>query len=58
MSTVTKEPTQPVYMRIKQSNHDWLKNAATTQDRSVTWLVNKLIEQAKKEQEDSYAGTA
>lgn len=58
MSAAMKEPTQSVYMRIKQSNHDWLKNSAAAQDRSVTWIVNKLIEQVKQTQEASNATAA
>jgi predicted HicB family RNase H-like nuclease len=58
MSTLAKEQAHPVCMRIKQSNHDWLKVEALTQDRSVTWIVNKLIEQAKRLQEASHAQPA
>lgn len=47
----TKEPVQSVYMRIKQSNHDWLKEQAIEAERSVTWIVNKLIEKSRKAEE-------
>ncbi len=50
-----KEPTQAVYMRIKQSNHDWLKAQAKKEDRPVTWLVNKLIEQTRNQQAEQGA---
>lgn len=58
MNTSAKEQAHPVYLRIKQSNHDWLKVEALTQDRSVTWIVNKLIEQAKRQQEAGHAQSA
>lgn len=45
---MTKEPTQAVYMRIKQANHDWLKVQAEKEERPVTWIVNKMIEHARK----------
>ncbi len=47
----TKEPIQAVYMRIKQANHDWLKVQAEKEERPVTWIVNKLIEQVRKAEE-------
>lgn len=50
-----KELMQPVYMRIKQSNHTWLKEQAVKEDRSVTWFVNKLIEKARTEQQGAAA---
>lgn len=51
MNSLRKEPTQAVYMRIKQANHDWLKVQAEKEERPVTWIVNKMIEQARKAEE-------
>lgn len=51
MSGTNKEPVQSVYMRIKQANHDWLKAQAEKEERPVTWIVNKLIEQSRKAEE-------
>lgn len=54
----SKEPTQAVYMRIKQANHDWLKAQADKEERPVTWIVNKLIEQSRRTEEAQYAKQA
>ena len=33
------------------ANHDWLKVQAEKEERPVTWIVNKMIEQARKAEE-------
>lgn len=47
------DQTSKVQMKIRmgKENHAWLKQFAEKQERSATWVVNKLIEQAKKAQE-------
>lgn len=42
-------------IRVERETHVWLKKFAEQQQRSATWVVNKLIEQAKKSQEASNA---
>lgn len=54
MQQVNDSPTA-VCWRIKQNNLNWLRETAQQQERPVTWLINKLIEQAKKEQETNHA---
>lgn len=51
MTTMIKEPVQSVFMRIKQANYDWLKAQAEIEERSVTWIVNKRIEECRKGEE-------
>lgn len=55
MSTTSKEPVQSVYMRIKHSNYDWLREQAKKQERPVTWIVNKLIEQSRNQAQGAAA---
>lgn len=50
-----KDLSVPVCWRIKESNLNWLRSAAQEQERPVTWLINKLVEQAKKDREGSNA---
>lgn len=38
-------------IRVNKEIHAWLKKAAQQQERSVTWIVNKLIGQVKENQE-------
>lgn len=43
----TKEPHSSVCWRVKDSSLTWLREQARKQDRPVSWVVNKLIEQAQ-----------
>lgn len=45
-----KEPQTAVCWRVKESNLQWLREVARLQERPVTWVVNRLIEQAQKKQ--------
>lgn len=45
-------------IRVGKEAHAWLKWSAQTQERSITWIVNKLIEQARKDQEGCNAKQA
>lgn len=45
-----KEPQTAVCWRVKESNLEWLRQVAQQQERPVTWVVNKMLEQAKEAQ--------
>lgn len=45
-------------IRMDKENHAWLKQFSAQTERSATWIVNKLIEQAKREQEAADAQPA
>ena len=38
-------------IRVDKEAHDWLRQYACCRERSLNWVVNKLIEQAKRAQE-------
>lgn len=37
-------------VRVKTPLYDWVKNQAREQERSITWVVNKMLQQAKEAQ--------
>lgn len=43
-------------LRIKQEVHDWLLAKSVREDRSMNWIVSKVLEDAmlKEQQEKSY----
>lgn len=43
-----KEQQTAVCWRVKESHLSWLREVASKQERPVTWVVNKLLEQAKQ----------
>lgn len=45
-------------VRLQTQVHEWIKAQAKEQDRSMNWLVNKLLAQAKESQEARHAGAA
>ncbi|WP_160319359.1 hypothetical protein [Paracidovorax avenae] len=51
MPIVQKEPAVSVCWRVKSSSLDWLREVARQQDRPVNWLINRLIERAREEQD-------
>ncbi|MDR0216200.1 MAG: hypothetical protein LBJ15_19695 [Comamonas sp.] len=53
-----KEQAVPVCWRIKTSGIEWLREKAREQDRTVTWVINKLVEQAKNAEEAQHASAA
>ncbi len=55
---MTESEDVQMKIRMERDNHAWLKKFAEQQERSATWIVNKLIEQAKKSQEAGYAKAA
>ena len=44
-----REPVFQVNVRLPAPPHQWLKEEARRLDRSVNWLVNRLIEDAHKQ---------
>ncbi|ATG94682.1 toxin-antitoxin system HicB family antitoxin [Paracidovorax citrulli] len=38
-------------VRLQTQVHEWIKAQAKEQDRSMNWLVNKFLAQAKEAQE-------
>lgn len=45
-------------IRLDKETHNWLKQFASSQERSATWIVSKMIEQAKRAQEATDAQPA
>ena len=45
-------------IRLDKETHNWLKRFASSQERSATWIVSKLIEQEKRSQEAPHAQEA
>lgn len=41
---------RPLQVRIPDSARNWLKAQARAQERSVNWVLNKLLEQAQKKE--------
>lgn len=50
MKTATKE-TKMITLRLPEQLKAWLEQRALRQERSLNYVVTKLIEQAKAEQE-------
>ncbi len=46
-----REPTSQVQVRIPASVHQALKDEAKRQDRSVNWLISKVLAAAMPRQE-------
>lgn len=46
-----KDVQAAVCWRIKESSLSWLRSTAQKEERSVNWVINKLIEQARKAEE-------
>ncbi|MDR6216160.1 toxin-antitoxin system HicB family antitoxin [Paracidovorax wautersii] len=45
-------------VRLQTQVHEWIKAQAKEQDRSMNWLVNKFLAQAKESQEARHAEAA
>ena len=45
---MTKAELVQVQVRTSKANCEWLKAKAREQDRSVNWIVNKLLEEARE----------
>lgn len=39
---------RPLQVRIPDSARNWLKAQARAQERSVNWILNKLLDEAQK----------
>lgn len=53
-----KEPAKSVCWRVKVINLAWLKEEAARLDRPVSWMINKLIAEAKNESENKHQGAS
>ena len=42
---------RPMQVRMEPENYQWLRKAAAEQDRSVNYLVNKAVEDARRANE-------
>lgn len=42
---------KPVQARLKPELHAWLHQTAAEQERSANWMLNKVVEEAKKRKE-------
>lgn len=49
VATVTKPVLKPMQVRIPDSIRNWLKTQARAEDRSVNYVLNRLLERAQKE---------
>lgn len=49
---------KPVQARLKPELHAWLHQMAAEQERSANWILNKVIEEAKKRSEAQHAAQA
>ncbi|MBO0611691.1 hypothetical protein [Thiothrix fructosivorans] len=45
-----KAASVTVHARLKQENHEWLADEAIKLDRSISWLIDHLVERARLEQ--------
>lgn len=39
---------KPMQIRIPDSARNWLRAQARAEERSINWIVNRLLEQAQK----------
>lgn len=45
-----KASSVTVHARLKPENHEWLADEAIKLDRSISWLIDHLVERARLEQ--------
>ena len=50
MSTSTYPP-KPVQVRMKAETHRWIHEQAQAQERSANWIINRVLEQARQQQQ-------
>ena len=41
---------RPLQVRVPDSTRNWLKSQARAADRSVNWILNKLLEDLQKKE--------
>lgn len=44
----SNQPTAQIQVRTSEVNRDWLKEKAAAQDRSVNWIINKILDEARQ----------
>lgn len=42
------QPVVQIQVRTSEENRDWLKAKAIDQDRSVNWIINKILDEARE----------
>lgn len=47
----SNQPLVQILVRTSEENRDWLKAKAIGQDRSVNWILNKLLDDARQGEE-------
>jgi hypothetical protein len=50
MQMATKPTLRPMQIRIPDSSRNWLKAQARAEDRSMNYVLVKLLEQAQQQQ--------
>lgn len=45
---MSKQIQKPLQVRIPDSVRHWLKAQARSEDRSMNWVINRVLEQAQK----------
>ena len=38
----------PISVRLTDENRDWIEARSLREDRSLNWLINKILEQARE----------
>jgi predicted HicB family RNase H-like nuclease len=46
----SKQVLHPMQIRIPDSVRNWLKSQARSEERSMNWIINKVLEQAQKQE--------
>ncbi|MRW85380.1 hypothetical protein GJ698_14940 [Pseudoduganella sp. FT26W] len=49
------QPVVQILVRTSEENRDWLKAKALGQDRSVNWIVNKILDEAREKEAERHA---
>lgn len=42
------QPVVQILVRTSEENRDWLKAKALDQDRSVNWIINKILDEVRR----------
>lgn len=53
-----KQDGEQMKIRLQAPIHEWLKGQAKAQERSMNWIVNKLLTDAKVREESRHANAA
>jgi hypothetical protein len=41
-----------LYVKVRKDQKDWLEEQAKKEDRPVSWIVRKLLDEAKSKEEE------